>query len=87
MNVLVAVYPRPTVDIVRVLILAMLIGMRASKMAWWLSPSASAGDVEFDLLGGKSSKEGNSNPLQYSCLGNPMDRGAWQATVHGVEKS
>ena len=28
--------------------------------------------------------EGNSNPLQYSCLGNPMDRGAWQATVHGV---
>ena len=31
--------------------------------------------------------EGNSNPLQYSCLGNPMDRGAWQATVHGVAKS
>ena len=31
--------------------------------------------------------EGNGNPLQYSCLGNPMDRGAWQATVHGVSKS
>ena len=31
--------------------------------------------------------EGNGNPLQYSCLGNPMDRGAWQATVHGVAKS
>jgi len=31
--------------------------------------------------------EGNGNPLQYSCLGNPMDRGAWWATVHGVEKS
>ena len=30
---------------------------------------------------------GNGNPLQYSCLENPMDRGAWQATVHGVEKS
>jgi len=30
--------------------------------------------------------EGNGNPLQYSCLGNPMDRGAWQATVHGVAK-
>ena len=28
--------------------------------------------------------EGNGNPLQYSCLENPMDRGAWQATVHGV---
>ena len=31
--------------------------------------------------------EGNGNPLQYSCLENPMDRGAWQATVHGVPES
>ena len=31
--------------------------------------------------------EGNGNPLQYSCLENPMDRGAWQTTVHGVVKS
>ena len=31
--------------------------------------------------------EGNGNPLQYSCLGNPKDRGSWQATVHGVTKS
>ena len=31
--------------------------------------------------------EGNGNPLQYSCLGNPMDRGGWRATVHGVEKN
>ena len=30
---------------------------------------------------------GNGNPLQYSCLGNPMDRGAWRATVHGAAKS
>ena len=30
--------------------------------------------------------EGSSNPLQYSCLGNPMDRGTWQVTVHGVAK-
>ena len=35
----------------------------------------------------RCSGEGNSNPLQYSCLENPMDRGAWQATVHGVAKS
>ena len=35
----------------------------------------------------RSPREGNGNPLQYSCLGNPMDRGAWQAvTVHGVAK-
>ena len=36
---------------------------------------------------GRSPREGNGNPLQYSCLDNPMDRGAWQATVHGVTKS
>ena len=36
---------------------------------------------------GRSTGEGNGNPLQYSCLKNSMDRGAWQATVHGVAKS
>ena len=36
---------------------------------------------------GRSRGEGNGNPLQYSCLENSMDRGAWQATVHGVTKS
>ena len=36
---------------------------------------------------GRSPGEGNGNPLQYSCLENPMDRGAWWATVHGVTKS
>ena len=36
---------------------------------------------------GRSPGEGNGNPLQYSCLGNPMDRGAWQATVRGVTES
>jgi len=35
---------------------------------------------------GRSPGEGNSNPLQYSCLENPMDRGAWRATVHGVAR-
>ena len=33
---------------------------------------------------GKCPGEGNSSPLQYSCLGNPMDRGAWWVTIHGV---
>ena len=36
---------------------------------------------------GRSPGEGNGNPLQYSCLENSMDRGVWQATVHGVAKS
>ena len=35
---------------------------------------------------GRSPGGGNGNPLQYSCLENPMDRGAWRATVHGVTK-
>ena len=34
----------------------------------------------------RSPGEGNGNPLQYSCMGNPMDRGAWQAVVHGIPK-
>ena len=45
------------------------------------------GDVGLIPGLGRSSGEGNYNPLQYSCLRNPMDRGAWQATVHGVPKS
>ena len=36
---------------------------------------------------GRSSEEGNGSPLQYSCLENPMDRGAWEAVVHGVAES
>ena len=36
---------------------------------------------------GRSPGEGNGNPLQFSCLENPMDGGAWYATVHGVAKS
>ena len=36
---------------------------------------------------GRSPGEGNGNPLQYSCLENPMDGGAWWATVHGIAKS
>ena len=35
---------------------------------------------------GRSPEGGNGNPLQYSCLENPMERGAWQATVHGVSE-
>ena len=48
---------------------------------------ASAGDVGLIPWLGRSPGEGNGNPLQYSCLGNPMDRGAWWATVHEVSKS
>ena len=47
---------------------------------------ANAGDAVSVSGWGRSPGEGNGNPLQYSHLGNPMDRGAWQATVHGVAK-
>ena len=46
-----------------------------------------AGDPGSIPWSGRSSGEGNGNPLQYSCLENPMDRGAWRATAHGVAKS
>ena len=52
---------------------------------------ANTGDIrDVGLIprpGRSSSGEGNGNPLQYSCLDNPMDRGAWQSTVHGVAES
>ena len=48
---------------------------------------ANAGDVGLIPGSGRSPGEGNGNPLQYSCLGNPMDRGAWWAAVHGVTKN
>ena len=57
-------------------------------MALWVkSPPADAGDIKDpgSISGlGRPSGEGHGNPLQYSCLGNSMDRGAWRATVHRV---
>ena len=47
---------------------------------------ARAGDVGWIPGSGRCSGEGNGNPLQYSCLENPIDRGAWWATVHGVKR-
>ena len=51
------------------------------------NPPANAGDVGSVPGWGRSLGEGCGHPLQYSCLENPMDRGAWQATVHGVAES
>ena len=58
-------------------------------LPWWLSSKESAcntGDVGSIPRLGRSPRGGDGNPLQYSCLGNPMDRGAWWASVHGVAK-
>ena len=49
--------------------------------------ACNAGDQSSVPGSGRSPGEGNGNPVQYSCLENPMDRGAWWATAHGVAKS
>ena len=62
----------------------------AMRLPWWLSGKesapADAGDVGLIPGWRRSPGEGNDNPSQYSCLNNPMDQGAWQATIHGVAK-
>ena len=68
-----------------------LLEKRASQVALVVkNPSANAEDKrDMGLIPGleRFPGEGNGNPLQYSCLENPMDRGAWGATVHGVAEN
>ena len=59
-------------------------------LPWWHKGKEFAcqtGDLGLIPGFGRSLGERNGNPFQFSCLGNPIDRGAWQATVHGVAKS
>ena len=60
---------------------AFLVTQTVKKSAW------NAGDPGWIPGLRRSPREGNGNPLQYSCLENPIDRGAWRAMVHGVTKS
>ena len=67
----------------------MLQGDRASQAALVVMP-ANAGDIRDTSSIPESERSvggGHGNPFQYSCLENPMDRGAWLSTVHGVTKS
>ena len=67
--------------------------LNKNELPRWLSGKESACQYRrfkrhgFDPWVGKVPREGNGNSLQYSCLENPMDNGAWRATVHGVAKS
>ena len=61
------------------------------QVAQWVKnlPAMQQMQADASLISGlgRSPEEGNGNPLQYSCLESPMDRGAWRAIVHGVAKS
>ena len=59
----------------------------ASQVAWMVKSMLAMWETRFDPWVGKIPGEGNGNPLQYSCLENSMEGGAWQATVHGIAKS
>ena len=59
----------------------------ASPMSAVKNPAAKSGDEGSIPMSGRSPGEGNGSPLQYSCLGNPMARRAWLATIHGVTES
>ena len=62
-------------------------GLPSSSVVKNLPVNAEDAGFMGSVLGwGRSPAEGNGNPLRYSCPGNPMGRGAWQATVHGVAK-
>ena len=65
--------------------LKLILSISILGFPWWLS--GNAGDAVSIPGSGRSPGEGNGNPLQYSCLGNPMDKGAWWAIVHTVAKS
>ena len=62
-------------------------GLGVCKNSKVRNPPANAGNTRSIPGLGRSPGGGNGNPLQYSCLGNPTDRGAWWTTVHGVAKS
>ena len=60
------------------------------ELTWWLTcykSACNAGDLDLIPGPGRSPGEGIGYPLHYSCLGNPMNRGTWWATVHGIAKS
>ena len=59
----------------------------ASLVAQTVKNPPAMQETGFNPGSGRSLEGGNGNPLQYSCLGNPMDREVWRATVHGITKS
>ena len=72
--------------------LLLFTSLNLTQASWWLSGKESAESPAMQetlgsILGSGRSHGGNGNPLHYFCLENSMDRGAWQASVHGMTKS
>ena len=65
---------------------ASLVAQTVKNLPAMQETTCSAGDTGLIPGSGRSLGEGNGNPFQYSCLENPMTRGTWQATVHGVTR-
>ena len=65
----------------------MLVALVVKKLPANAGDARHSGDQGLIPGWGRSPEGGNGDPFQYSCLENPMDRGAWRATVHGVAKS
>ena len=75
--------------IILIFIVKIIVGipwLKASLMMHGKESTCNAGDMLLTPGLGRSPGKGNGNPLQYSCLENLMDRGAWWGTVHGVAK-
>ena len=81
------------VYIIVIIIINIFIGgnpIHCAGLPWWLGGkecACNAGDMGSIPELGRSPGEGNGNPLRFSCLENPMDRGAWWATVWGCKES
>ena len=72
-----------------ILITVLLVGLLQGALVVKNSPASGGDSRDVGSIHGlgRFPGEGNGNPLQYSCLGNPMDRGAWETTVHGIAKN
>ena len=76
-------------QVLALFVLLYALNIQAFEFPWCLSDKESAcnkGDMGLILVSGRSPGEENGSPLQYSFLGNPMDRGAWWARVHEMAK-
>ena len=84
-SLILGIFLQKTIILTRLIIYKYICGLPGGSVA--KESTCKAPDPSLNPRWGKSPGEGHGNPLLYSCLENPMDRGAWWATDHGVTKS